>query len=147
MTQPQVAKWDFFEASFEGPSAGNPYLEVTFEATCCFGARRVTVSGFYDGDGLYRVRFMPDAEGGWTFATASNTPDLDGKGGAFFCVPPRPGRRGPVRVRNRFHFAYADGTPYFPFGTTCYAWTHQPLAMQAQTLRTLAKTRFNKIRM
>jgi hypothetical protein len=147
MARSRVAKWDVFEASFEGPSAGNPYLDVTFEATFSFGSRQVKVPGFYDGDGVYRVRFMPDTEGPWTFTTSSNARDLDGKSGEFSCVSARPGQRGPVRVRNRFHFAYADGTPYFPFGTTCYAWTHQPLEMQAQTLQTLAKTRFNKIRM
>jgi hypothetical protein len=54
---------------------------------------------------------------------------------------------GPVRVRNQFHFAHADGTPFLPFGTTCYAWAHQPLPMQAQTLQTLGKARFNKLRM
>jgi hypothetical protein len=52
-----------------------------------------------------------------------------------------------VRVRNKFHFAHDDGTPFFPFGTTCYAWTHQPLVEQKKTLATLAKARFNKLRM
>ena len=52
-----------------------------------------------------------------------------------------------MRVANQFHFAHADGTPYFPFGTTCYAWTHQPLALQDQTLETLRFAGFNKIRM
>jgi hypothetical protein len=147
MTQQRVAKWDVFEASFDGPSGGAPYLEVALEATFSFGARQLKVPGFYDGDGVYRVRFMPDTEGDWTFSTASNTDALNGKNGAFVCTPSRPGRHGPVRVRNRFHFAHENGTPYFPFGTTCYAWTHQPLEMQTQTLRTLANSRFNKIRM
>ena len=42
----------------------------------------------------------------------------------------RPANHGPVRVRDTFHFAYADGTPYFPIGTTCYAWTHQGDALE-----------------
>jgi hypothetical protein len=147
MTQSRVAKWDVFEASFDGPSEGDPYLDIAFETTFSFGSRAVRVPGFYDGEGVYRVRFMPDTEGPWTFTTSSIASDLDGKSGAFSCGPARPGQRGPVRVRNRFHFAYADGTPYFPFGTTCYAWTHQSVEMQRQTLQTLAKTRFNKIRM
>jgi hypothetical protein len=50
-------------------------------------------------------------------------------------------------VRNTFHFAYADGTPYFPVGTTCYAWTHQPAALEEETLKTLAHAPFNKLRM
>jgi hypothetical protein len=52
-----------------------------------------------------------------------------------------------VYVRNTFHFAYADGTPYRPFGTTCYAWTHQPEELQTQTLQTLRVSPFNKLRM
>jgi hypothetical protein len=50
-------------------------------------------------------------------------------------------------VQNIHHFAYADGTPFFPFGTTCYAWIHQSDALQQQTLKTLASAPFNKIRM
>ena len=145
---PQATEqWDYFEASFEGPSSGNPFLDVAFEASFAFANREVTVPGFYDGEGIYRVRFMPDAQGTWRFRTRSNAAALDGKTGDFTCLAPSAGNHGPVRVRNRHHFAYADGAPYFPFGTTCYAWTHQPLAMQEQTLQTLEGARFNKLRM
>jgi hypothetical protein len=58
-----IAKWDFFELALPGPADGNPYLDVAFEATFTQGARAVRVPGFYDGEGTYRVRFMPDAEG------------------------------------------------------------------------------------
>lgn len=140
-------KWGLFEASFAGPSSGNPFLEVAFEAVFSQGNRTVRVPGFYDGEGTYRVRFMPDAEGEWSYRTASKTEALDGKTGTLTATAPSAGNHGPVSVRNRFHFAYADGTPYFPFGTTCYAWTHQPIAMQDETLATLGKAKFNKIRM
>ena len=40
------------------------------------------------------------------------------------------------------------GAYYAPFGTTCYAWTHQGDALEGQTLRTLATVgSFNKVRM
>jgi hypothetical protein len=143
----ETRKWDVFELALEGPSEGNPYLDVTFGATFAFGNRRITVPGFYDGDGIYRVRFMPDTEGEWTFKTRSDSVQLHDRSGNFSCVSAKEGAHGPVRVVHKFHFAYADGTPYMPFGTTCYAWTHQPLDMQAKTLETLAKTRFNKLRM
>jgi hypothetical protein len=142
-----IEKWDLFEASFEGPGTGNPFLEVSFEAVFSQGSREVRVPGFYDGQGTYRVRFMPDNEGEWSFLTRSTTAALDGKAGSFSATAPSAGNHGPVSVRNRFHFAHADGTPYFPFGTTCYAWTHQPLPMQDETLATLGKARFNKMRM
>jgi hypothetical protein len=147
MTDTSVAKWDVYEASLAGPADGNPFLDVTLEGFFRQHGRVVRVPGFYDGDGVYKLRFMPDNEGEWSFSTRSNAPDLDGKSGAFAVTPARSGVHGPVQVANRFHFAYADGKPYLSFGTTCYAWTHQPPAEQQKTLETLKKTRFNKIRM
>ncbi|WHA43357.1 DUF5060 domain-containing protein [Agrobacterium larrymoorei] len=147
MSDATVEKWGLFEASFTGPSNGNPYLDVAFDAIFTHKSREVRVPGFYDGNGEYRIRFMPDVEGEWSFKTRSKTDELNEKTGSLIVTPATGNNRGPVRVRNKFHFAYADGTSFFPFGTTCYAWTHQPLAMQAQTLETLQKTRFNKIRM
>ena len=61
--------------------------------------------------------------------------------------PAEANHHGPVRVHNTFHFAYADGTPYYQLGTTCYAWTHQGDDLQEQTLSALAESPFNKIRM
>ncbi|MDL2398099.1 DUF5060 domain-containing protein [Rhizobium mayense] len=147
MSSATVEKWGVFEAAFNGPSGGNPYLDVAFDAVFSQNSREVRVPGFYDGDGIYRVRFMPDYEGEWSFRTRSKTPELDGKTGSLTAGKPSQSNHGPVRVRNKFHFAYADGNPFLSFGTTCYAWTHQPLDMQAQTLKTLKKARFNKIRM
>jgi hypothetical protein len=142
-----IAKWDIFELALSGPSAGNPYLDVDLDATFTHGGRAIRVVGFYDGEGIYRLRFMPDTEGEWLYTTRSSAPELDGKTGTVISGPAKAQAHGPVRVRNTFHFGYADGTPYFPFGTTCYAWTHQPLALQEETLATLGAARFNKVRM
>jgi hypothetical protein len=139
--------YDICEVRFKGPSDGNPYLDVTFHARFSQGNRSVRVTGFYDGGDDYVIRFMPDMVGEWTFTTTSSAPALDGKSGKLTVTPARGGVHGPVRVRNRFHFAYDDGKPYYPFGTTCYAWTHQPLEMQEETLESLKKSGFNKIRM
>ncbi|MFB2564378.1 DUF5060 domain-containing protein [Rhizobium sp. IMFF44] len=147
MSNASVEKWGVFEAAFNGPSSGNPYLDVAFDAVFSQNCRETRVPGFYDGDGVYRVRFMPDNEGDWSFRTRSKTSELDGKTGSFVATKSSEGNHGPVHVHNKFHFAYADGKPFLSFGTTCYAWTHQPLEMQAQTLETLKKSRFNKIRM
>jgi hypothetical protein len=120
---------------------------VQFAACFTFKHRTVEVDGFYDGDGMYRVRFMPDEIGRWSYVTRSDRPKLDGKTGAFTCTPPSVGNHGPVGVYRYFHFAYADGTRHYSVGTTCYAWIHQPRALQPQTLRTLARSPFNKLRM
>ena len=136
-----------FEAEFSGPRSGSPYVDVKFAADFRFAHRTVAVDGFYDGDEVYRVRFMPDEEGEWTFTTRSNQPDLSGKSGRFICGPASSGNHGPVVVRSTTHFGYADGTPYLPYGTTCYAWTHQGDEFEQQTLATLKQSPFNKIRM
>ena len=147
MSQATIPVWDVFEVTFEGPAEGNPYLEVEFSAVFTGNGRTVRVPGFYDGEGRYIIRFMPDAEGEWHFETTSSVSVLAGRTGGLRAVPARPGAHGPVRVANQFHFAHADGTPYLPFGTTCYAWTHQPQSLQDETLETLGKAGFNKIRM
>jgi Domain of unknown function (DUF5060)/Protein of unknown function (DUF4038)/Domain of unknown function (DUF5605) len=141
-----VEQWGVFELTLRGPADGNPFLDVTLSARFTHGDRAVEAAGFYDGGGSYKVRFMPDRPGEWRFETRSSAAALNGKTSAFTCVAPAAGNHGPVRVRNTFHFAYADGTAYFPVGTTCYAWIHQGEALEAQTLATLKAGPFNKLR-
>ncbi|MCM3725802.1 DUF5605 domain-containing protein [Neobacillus cucumis] len=143
-----VEKWAAFEVELHGPHHGNPFIDVTLEAEFYFnGKKRYKTLGFYDGEGIYRIRFMPDIEGSWTFQTTSNARSLAGIEGKFTCVSPSKENHGPVRVKNTFHFSYEDGTPYVPVGTTCYAWVHQEEKLIQQTLNTLQASPFNKIRM
>jgi Domain of unknown function (DUF5060)/Protein of unknown function (DUF4038)/Domain of unknown function (DUF5605) len=146
-THAAVHQWEVFELALSGPSTGNPFIDVQFAATFSLGQRTVAVDGFYDGAGSYKVRFMPDTIGEWIYTTSSNVADLSGSTGRFTCVTSLPGAHGPVQARNTHHFAYADGTPFFPFGTTCYAWVHQSEQLQQQTLQSLRAAPFNKIRM
>ena len=143
----QVERWGIFELSLDGPTAGNPFVDVRFGAAFRHGHRTITVDGFYDGEGVYRVRFMPDVEGEWRYLTHSSSPELDGKAGSFQAVAPGAGNHGPVGVRATYHFAYADGTPYNQMGTTCYVWNHQGDALEERTLATLKSAPFNKMRM
>jgi hypothetical protein len=142
-----AGRWAVFEAEIRGPAHGNPYVDVELSAEFTQGDRTLRVPGFYDGDGVHRIRFMPDAEGVWEFRTRSNARSLDGLTGAFTCTVAATGDHGPVRVHDRFHFRHADGTRCLPLGTTAYAWTHQGEALEEQTLRTLADSGFTKLRM
>lgn len=142
-----VPLWEVFELTLHGPAEGNPFVDVIVSAEFRLGHRSVACDGFYDGNGTYKVRFMPDVEGAWEYVTASNHIELAGKSGRFTVTKPLPGAHGPVVVHNTQHFAHADGAPYFPFGTTSYAWIHQSEALQQQTLATLKAAPFNKIRM
>jgi Domain of unknown function (DUF5060)/Protein of unknown function (DUF4038)/Domain of unknown function (DUF5605) len=143
----QVEQWGIFELEFNGPSQGNPFIDVELSAEFRCDSETLKPQGFYDGNGVYRIRCMPTKQGEWSYKTKSNVTELDGKAGTFTCIAPSKNNHGPVYVHNTFHFAYADGTPYYPFGTTCYAWTHQPVEMEEQTLKTLKEASFNKIRM
>ena len=130
----QKQQWGLLEVELKGPSTGNPFLEAEFGATFEGGGEKNQVAGFYDGDGVYRVRFMPSFVGKYRYVTHCNVAELDGKIGSFTVSKPSENNHGPVRIRNTFHFAYADGSPYRQHGTTCYAWTSQSEELQAQTL-------------
>ena len=140
-------RWDVLEVRLDGPSHGNPFVDVELDAVFTRpDGTEVRVGGFYDGDGVYRVRALADAEGAWSFVTRSTARSLDGVTGIAEVIAPRDGVHGPVSV-DGFHFRHADGTRHRPLGTTAYAWTHQPEDLQEQTLATLAEAPFTKIRM
>jgi hypothetical protein len=143
-----VERWGVFEAALDGPAAGNPFDDVTFAAVFENGGAQLRVPGFYDGGGVYRIRFSPPELGRWAWKTESNAAALDGHAGAFECVRPGPDNHGPVGVTpDGYHFAYADGTPFRQIGTTSYSWALQEDAKCDQTLATLRTSPFNKMRM
>jgi hypothetical protein len=96
----QTEKWAFFELSLPHHYAGNPFLDVTLSATFTHEDHRVHVNGFYDGEGIFKIRCMPDQEGQWQFITHSNVPELDNQRGEFLCTTPSANNHGPVRVAN-----------------------------------------------
>jgi hypothetical protein len=144
--QQAVEQWGVYEVALNGPTNGNPFTDVTFSASFTFGDTAIKANGFYDGDGIYRVRLMPGMEGEWHYVTDSSSAELNGKTGAFMVTKPTRPNHGPVRVANTYHFAYADGSPYKELGTTCYVWELQPEALQQETLKTLSIAPFNKLR-
>ena len=117
----KTEQWDIFELTLKGPADGNPFVDVQLGAEFKQDEEVFRPQGFYDGDGIYKIRFMPNATDKWTYVTKSNCPALDGRKGSFTCTPATGKNHGPVRVHDTFKLAYADGTPYFSVGTTCYA--------------------------
>lgn len=142
-----VEQWGIQEIELAGPKEGNPFIDVQLTARFSDGAQTIVVDGFYDGDGVYRLRFMPPRAGRWTWVTHSNRWPLTNKQGEFTATAPKPGNHGPVGVRHGHHFGYADGKPFKPVGTTMYSWGHRGNALEEQTLKTLATAPFNKVRM
>ena len=119
----QVERWDVLEITVKGPAEGNPFVEQTFEGTFTGKNETITTAGFYDGDGVYKVRFMPSFEGEYTYKTTGSFPEAETQG-SFTVTPATGNNHGPVRVANKYHFAYEDATPYYSVGTTCYSKRH-----------------------
>lgn len=148
MNDIRIAQWDTYTVSFTGPNTDGARNTTEFSAVFSLKNRTQWVRGFYDGEGVYKLRFMPDAQGEWKFETKSNEKSLDGLTGGFVCTPPA--SHGPVIAGTRGmlpRLMYADGTSYSCVGTTCYCWNHQGDALEERTLETLKNGPFNKIRM
>ncbi|WP_200826293.1 DUF5605 domain-containing protein [Microbacterium timonense] len=144
--QRRLRRFERLEIEFNGPQHGNPFVEVDLVVHIDTPRGRVDVPGFYDGDGVYRARYLVEHAGEHRFESESNARTLNGIWGVFDVDATAAGR-GPVRVHDRFHFASADGRRFVPVGTTAYAWTHQGDALEQRTLAALAGSPFNKIRM
>ncbi|MDR2933269.1 MAG: DUF5060 domain-containing protein [Oscillospiraceae bacterium] len=108
----QVERWGVFEASLRGRQDGNPFTDYSIAARFTGRDETVDVFGFYDGNGVYKVRFMPGFCGSYQF-TVQGTFSGQTETGSFEVVPAAQNNHGPVRTIG-FHFAYEDGTPYYP---------------------------------
>ncbi|MDR0387970.1 MAG: DUF4038 domain-containing protein [Treponema sp.] len=133
-----VHQYDIFELSFTSSDEG----PVTGEGIFSKNGKEYRVKGFKDGEGC-RLRFMPCRTGIWNYTIRCGGRE---EAGSFRCTEAPAGIHGPVRTAG-FHFRYDDGARYLPFGTTCYAWIHQPEETQEETLRSLSAAPFNKLRM
>jgi hypothetical protein len=124
----------------------NPFREVNLSAKFTCPGEQKTVTGFYDGDSTWKVRFMPQQLGRCEFQTTSNDPEMNNQSGGFVVTAAGTGNHGPVQVAKIYHFSYSDGTPYFLLGTTSYNWLNRDEALQRQTLGTLSDSPFTKLR-
>ena len=147
LAQSAVEQWGRFEVTLPHSFSGNSFKAVDLSATFVGHDTSYVVSGFYDGNDTFKIRFMPQQSGRWNYTTASNVSELNEKTGSFECVKATGKNHGMVRVSETYHFRYDDGTQYYPFGTTAYAWTHMNHAVQETTLKALTSSGFNKVRM
>lgn len=141
----QIEKYGMFELELAAV-AEDMWVADCAHFSC--GDQQFT-TGIFKKDGHYAVRFMPQTEGEWNYricipGTKEDTNFVTE--GRFRCVPNKGNNHGPVVTKGDM-FCYKDGSVYYPFGTTCYAWTNQPKELQEQTVKTLAEAPFNKIRM
>jgi uncharacterized protein DUF4038/uncharacterized protein DUF5060 len=111
---------DFEFASKE--SRGNPF-EVSFSAQVRGPhGTKLFVPGFYDGNGTWKVRISPTAEGEWSLTTRSTLSELNDQERTFMCVAnPSKDIHGGLRVDPQYphQFILEDGTHFFPMGYEC----------------------------
>lgn len=146
-SQQKIEQWSRFEIRLSNHSHKNSFADNYLSATFTHKDTTITISGFYDGDNQYCIRFMPEKTGIWKYRTHSTLSPLNNKKGEFECVKASLKNHGIVRVSQTFHFKYADSAAFFPIGTTAYAWTHMADDIQEETLKSLQNSGFNKIRM
>jgi hypothetical protein len=146
--QTQVAQWNRWEKTFKFHTEKNPFTDVSLSATFVHegSADTIRVEGFYDGDDKFIVRFMPTLQGKWSFTTSSSEDEMNNKSGFIVCTAPKSGCHGMMKTGNDQNFVYYDGTPYYPIGTTSYAWIHANAERQMQTCASLSESGFNKLR-
>ncbi|MEV5025610.1 DUF5060 domain-containing protein [Paenibacillus sp. LPE1-1-1.1] len=143
----KVERWCVFEIELQSSKEfAKPFHEVRLQAHFQKEQIQTKVHGFYDGGSTWKIRFMPEEEGTYTFQISSNQDEFNGLNGAFESTRALEGNHGPVKVNGK-HFSFADGTPFFVMGTTAYAWTYRPEEVRKQTLESFSKYGFNKIRM
>lgn len=123
-----VEAFDFVEIVIhvDGADARNPFTDVAINGS--FGkvgaGERKTVEGFCDSpDGsLFRIRFMPDAAGDYSYSVSYRQGEYSkSTEGNFHALQTH--RRGPIRVDPKYpwHFIWeGTGENYFFNGTTAF---------------------------
>lgn len=127
----QTGRWMKYEQTFQSDKAyENPLYNVQkFVVRFTAPSGKVqTISGFWDGDKTWRVRFAPDEVGTWTYLTECS--DKENKGlheqkGTFPCVQRASPhdiytKGGIIHPKGTYYLTHADGTPFFY--TACTAW-------------------------
>ena len=69
-----IEQYHTHDFAFSGTVTGNPFdadLKAEFQGP---GGVRLTAQGFYDGGGVWKIRFSPTATGRWSRAAPSAAP-------------------------------------------------------------------------
>lgn len=137
-----MKQYQMAELAFQGQDALGNAVEVDLSATFSNGDETVTVKGFYAGEGVYKVRFLPMQPGIYHYTVQGV---VQGKGELE--IEAADADAHGILHAEGVQVKYSDGTGLIPFGTTVYALAHQSESLIEETLETLRKAPFNKIRM
>jgi hypothetical protein len=141
-----MAQYNMYELSFQGDEPTDSQASVDLHAAFswrdrCGNVMSKEVKGFYAGCGIYKVRFLPEMDGEYTWVARGCVKAE----GSDICAVSAVGSHGIVRADGT-HFTHADETAFQPIGTTIYALAHQEQWLIDQTLDTLKSAPFNKVR-
>ena len=136
-----MKQYEMFELIFSGKALTDNWAQIGLTADFSCGNVCKTVKGFYDGEGRYIVRFLPETAGQWQWKVSGAV----NAEGTETCEPMED-CHGLVKAIGT-HFEYEDGKLFIPFGTTVYALAHQDDSLVEQTLESLKSSPFNKVRM
>ncbi|MCC6232788.1 MAG: DUF4038 domain-containing protein [Verrucomicrobiales bacterium] len=147
----EVPRWAMHEFQVSGRSrVANPFRDAALVGEFVAPSGRTNVlDGFHDGGEVWRLRFAPDEEGEWSYLLRGEGVEILERG-RLRCTPPV--GRGAIRVHpeHPHAFAYADGSPFFPMGDTCYGLLDDsPItpALREEYLRVRREQGFNFVRL
>jgi len=149
----RIPRWQPHDFAFTNRSEVEHPFQVPFfaEVTGPDGAKLV-LPGFYDGNGTWKIRLSPTAEGKWQLVAHSPAAALNGQSVQFVCTPNAARVHGAVRVDGQHprHFVFEDGTRFFPMGYECdWLWaldaTNAALPSVNRFLDKLAANGFNYV--
>jgi hypothetical protein len=129
--QSDALKWQKYEIVFNSSvTYENPLQDVMFMKVSFFSpsGRTKTINAFWDGNDLWKARFMPDETGLWSYETScsdSKNSGLNKKKGTFLVKKANDARNivlhGPViHPAGTYYLTHSDGTPFFYLA--CTAW-------------------------
>jgi hypothetical protein len=99
-----------------------PFVDVTVDVTFhAPSGQALTIPAFYDGDGIWRVRFNPGEPGQWTFQAHTRPADASLMRRGEFTVTER-AADGFLKATpgDAFGFRFESGKPLFIVGDTTY---------------------------
>lgn len=154
--QPQIHPWQVFEHTFRASiKTYNPYVDylqpgqparlklVFTNGSHNSDAKEYLVSGFWDGDDIWKVRFAPPSEGIWSWKSFSDDPKMNNIEGKFVCREWTDSEKKENELRHGFiyvnkhpprkgrYFVHADDTPFLWVGDTWWNWTKREISFKS----------------
>ena len=80
MNRMTAERWGMLELSLPGKTEGNPFTDYMIRGRFTGEKEDVSVSGFYDGDGNWKIRFMPSFTGEYRNTVSGSFSDTETAG-------------------------------------------------------------------